>query len=126
MNIIPARIASRDLCLGYFVSDLYFSDVVKPDDDDYCWNINNNGDFTDDDEHLDLEADLLVGRAPVNSPEQAVNFIDKIKHYEQNTFPNQYKNISLIGAYITTCGFTGQNSCLGMVESCDYRRYNTE
>ena len=64
VNIIPSRIASNDLFSGYFVSDLYFSDVYKEGDDDYCWNTNYNDDFTDDYSDLDKYRIILLVELP--------------------------------------------------------------
>jgi hypothetical protein len=114
-DIIPARVVLNDIG-GLRVSDLYYADVADDNNPDYCWDYNHNGDFTDDDAYLDLEADLFVGRAPVSSPIEATNFISKILYYEQNTFPDQYKNISLIGAYLCACHDTNDppKNVLGM------------
>ena len=61
------------------ICDLYFADLTGD------WDADNDGiwgeKYTDG---VDLEPELLVGRLPINTPEEAANYIGKLIRYETN------------------------------------------
>ena len=63
---------------GDIPSDLYFGDL------DYSWDSNQNDLFGEMSDSVDLYADVIVGRAPVDNARQVQNFINKVKTYEGN------------------------------------------
>ena len=58
--------------------DLYYGDLQGE------WDGNGNGIYGEADDGVDLYPDLFIGRAPVNSVQQARVFIDKVLSYEQS------------------------------------------
>lgn len=107
--VIPSRI-------GYYYkegqsdeeenpTDLYYSDVYKLNTPNYNWNQNENaryGEGTGD--GVELGNDNFIGRSPVDTEEEAQNFVNKIINYEKlNGIPannrNYVNNMLFIGAY---------------------------
>lgn len=77
------------------ICDLYFADV------DGVWDADGDGVYGEPtQDSADLNADLLVGRLPLSTPEQVADYIDKLIAYEKN--PNngdyEYLNKSLFVA----------------------------
>jgi len=86
------------------LTDLYYSDLYFPDKSFCSWDSNNNGyygeywheDETDD--NLDLYPDIYIGRLPCDTKEDVDIVVDKIMHYEQQTYGEEWFNkIILIG-----------------------------
>lgn len=93
-------------------TDLYYSDVYKPNTVNYNWDSNNNGLFGENfyntttgtyfNDGCELGSDNFIGRAPVDNIIEAQNFVNKINSYEnlsgvtQTDFVN---NMLFIGAY---------------------------
>lgn len=107
--IIPARIG--DYHFDHNPTDLYYSDVYKvnsPPGYNYNWNQDGDQYFgeTDDDglEPL-LGVDNYIGRAPVNTPQEALNFKNKTINYEKlnglttQTQRSYVNNMLFLGAY---------------------------
>ena len=69
-------------------TDLYYSDIVDTscsgEIQNYNFDPNRDGQYGDvlSGEVLDLQPDLMLGRAPVNTAVQAQNFVDKVIAYE--------------------------------------------
>ncbi|MCK4662735.1 MAG: hypothetical protein KAT68_07715, partial [Bacteroidales bacterium] len=103
---IPARITTEMPYYGYYlyyVSDLYYSDVWKDNDDDYDWNWDNDHRFGygDDEElYLDLGHDNFLGRAPVSNTEQAQEFVEKIISYESEINNDHVNNVMLLAGHL--------------------------
>ncbi len=99
-DIIPFRKAFAFACSARLhpredslPCDLYFSDL------DGTWDENHNGVFGEVFDAVDLYPDIYVGRAPVNSTQQAEVFVNKILNYE-NSLYNDYLNHALFSAAV--------------------------
>ncbi|MBI5805379.1 VCBS repeat-containing protein [candidate division TA06 bacterium] len=74
-------------------TDLYYSDIVDTsctgDIQSYNFDPNRDGQYGDvlGGEVLDMQPDLLLGRAPVSTTAQAQTFVDKVLAYERNPPP---------------------------------------
>ncbi|MEW6359898.1 MAG: C25 family cysteine peptidase [Planctomycetota bacterium] len=101
VGVVPYRAAYGST--GCYVdnnipSDLYFSclDGSWNGDGDAIWGETTDG---EDSGEVDLMAEVLVGRAPVDTPEQAANFIRKTIFYENFEHDN-LGNVVLIGEHL--------------------------
>ncbi|MBN1871905.1 MAG: hypothetical protein JW800_04955, partial [Candidatus Omnitrophica bacterium] len=99
----------------YFFAPIYFfsdSSVSIPSDLYYtCLDGTMDGDFDGlygekDDPDLDLEAEVFVGRAPVNTASDVSNFVRKILSYEESTSAALDRACLLAG----TIGLVGETS----------------
>jgi hypothetical protein len=74
-------------------TDLYYSDIVDTscsgDIHSYNFDPNHDGQYGDvlGGDIVDLQSDLLLGRAPVTTASQAQTFVDKVLAYEKNPPP---------------------------------------
>jgi hypothetical protein len=81
-------------------ADIYFACL------DGNWNANGNADFgepaqaPDQGDDADFAEEVYIGRAPVNTPEQAQNFVDKILDYEGAGAGATYPNRALFAAEV--------------------------
>lgn len=104
-------------CGGYndtTPSDLYFSDIVPYSSD---WDANNNniyGEYIVD--SCDWFSDIYVGRFPVNTISEAINYVNKVLIYEKNP-PSGFIEKSLMagaGLWFDSTypySYFGSNSC---------------
>lgn len=115
INIIPARKGTKDN--GIHITDMYYSDVWKASITNYNWNPNGDDKFgyttsSDGETGIDLSADNIIGRAPVENAIEAQIFVDKVIGYEHltNVTSHDYvNNVLLIGAHqFNYNDFTGQ------------------
>jgi|GEM_PF-1915298 len=89
-DLIPVRYVTS-MGNTHIPSDLYYADLSG------SWDGNNNhifGEFNDD---CDLESDVFIGRASVDSMEEASNFVNKVLAYEKNPPKNWVKKALLVG-----------------------------
>jgi Ca2+-binding RTX toxin-like protein len=72
---------------GHIPTDMYFAciDGSWNGDGDALWGESNDGNWGGD---IDLMPDLAVGRAPVSTGQEAINFVNKVIHYETIAHPN--------------------------------------
>ena len=80
-------------------TDLYYSDIYDSDNIFCTWDSNGNNIFgeTGDDE-IDLLPDIHIGRIPCDTSEELNIVIDKIIHYETETYgENWFKDMIFIG-----------------------------
>lgn len=99
-NIIPARTAfAMDCQAGVspiendIPCDLYYADLEGN------WDANGNGIYGEVEDQVDLYPDVIVGRAPVENPEEAQAFVSKVLTYEKNP-PPDYQLRALFAAEI--------------------------
>lgn len=103
--IVPEKIASYD-GPEKNPSDLYYSDVFKPNmppNYNFNWNQNGNAIFGETADGLELGGDNYIGRAPVDTIEEVQNFVQKIITYESLTGVNNksyVNNMLFLGAYL--------------------------
>ncbi|MGB6093310.1 MAG: C25 family cysteine peptidase [Moheibacter sp.] len=117
--IIPERIGSYafESTDGPSPSDLYYCDVYKAGNPNYNWNQNGNAKFgeTGDGIESGLSGDNYIGRAPVDTEQEAQNFVAKIINYEKlNGLTTQAQrsyvnNMLFLGAYFSHVN-AGNNS----------------
>ncbi|MBN2465331.1 T9SS type A sorting domain-containing protein [candidate division WOR-3 bacterium] len=88
---------------GNIPSDLYFGDL------DYSWDSNQNDLFGEMSDSIDLYADVIVGRAPVDRAAQVQNFIAKVKTYEGNPATDYIKRSLLPSGWLwKSIGYHGR------------------
>ncbi|UCG53361.1 MAG: T9SS type A sorting domain-containing protein [Candidatus Latescibacterota bacterium] len=81
LGVVPERnISQSDTLSGFYMPvDLYFSDL------DGTWDSNDNHIYGEPGlDTLDMYSDVFVGRAPIETPAEATNFVHKVLTYEKN------------------------------------------
>lgn len=102
-DVVPVRevvdpAAGPGLDNGTEPTDLYYECL------DGTWDANGNGLYGELDDEVDLMPELMVGRIPVKTPEQARSVLAQIIRYEQNPEPGDWFNDFMIIA----------NDCFGI------------
>jgi len=104
---VPCRYSNVDD--GYmhkkFLSDLYFADIYKEENEFNNWDSNNNGIYSEwyeDDltptDTMDLIPDVAVGRLPCRNQAEVTSIVQKIIDYETNSNGEKWtKRVLLIG-----------------------------
>jgi hypothetical protein len=102
---VPVRYSNVDD--GYmdkqFLTDLYFADIYKNEDEFEDWDSNGNGVFSEwvgDNpiDVMDLIPDVYLGRLPCRNLYEVNDIVEKIINYENNAFNQSwFKNILLVG-----------------------------
>jgi hypothetical protein len=87
---------------GYYdetiITDLYYTDLFDSQGNFCSWDANNNSIFGEQGDKVDLYPDVHLGRLACSSVEQVNITVDKIIHYETETYGSSwYQNIILIG-----------------------------
>jgi len=123
---IPYRFSNVDdgLIHKQFLSDLYFADIYKENDDFEDWDSNGNGIFAEwysDDastsDTMDLKPDVAVGRLSCRYKREVVSIVEKIIDYENNAFGKPWSNRALLIGGDTNPGagdpfpFEGEADC---------------
>jgi hypothetical protein len=104
---LPIRISYASFEGGGLLTDLYYADIYN-DTGGFCsWDENGNGRYgevyhdhhhTYDIDGLDLFPDVNVGRLPCQNNAEVKTVVNKIIHYETETYGQSwFKNIILIG-----------------------------
>lgn len=95
-SVVPVRYVPWTAWPGYIPdlrvpTDLYYSDIVDTcygqDAHRYNFNYNRNDQYGELDgqaDRVDLQPDVFLGRAPVETPAQAAAFVAKLLRYEQH------------------------------------------
>jgi hypothetical protein len=95
-----AQVPSRRIRLDVFdetgdiPTDLYYGDL------EYTWDSNNNNVFGEMGDSVDLYADVIVGRAPVDRVSQVRNFIAKVRTYENDPATDYIKRSLLPSGWL--------------------------
>ncbi|MCX6666580.1 MAG: C25 family cysteine peptidase, partial [Euryarchaeota archaeon] len=89
----------------YIPSDAYYVSL------DGTWDENQNGRFGELEDDIELHAQLFIGRAPVNTLEEAANFVQKTIAYEQMALTNDayLKNMLLINSALDQYTYGGNS-----------------
>lgn len=114
---VPGRMAVKMPITGsieWNYTDMYFCDVYKYssnynlETDNYNWNSDGDSDFAWDEEYtstqVELGPDNFIGRAPVDTVDEAENFVNKVIAYENppaNLDTTYFNNMLFLGAYQT-------------------------
>lgn len=110
VDFIPCRYAYAMTCsAGYspgredtMPCDLYYADLQGN------WDLDNDGSYGEIEDSINLYPDLLVGRAPVNTIEEAQRFADKILIYEKNPQLNYLDNALFAAEILWSDPYTDQ------------------
>ncbi len=86
VDIIPCRFAYAMTCSAGFSPgredtmpcDLYYADLQG------TWDRDGDGSYGEIEDSIDLYPDLFIGRAPVNTIQEAQRFVNKLLTYEKN------------------------------------------
>ena len=81
------------------ITDLYYADIYDANGSFCSWDSNNNDKFGEtEDDQVDLYPDVHIGRLACDSCEEVHVMVDKIIHYETETFgQNWFHNMIFIG-----------------------------
>jgi len=81
------------------LTDLYYSDIYDSDGEFCSWNSNNNSKFGETvGDRLDLYPDVYIGRLACDKLEEVETVVDKIIHYENEAFyQDWFNNMIFIG-----------------------------
>ena len=118
-RVVPARIA--------FAMDFEFDPHNHPDENDIradlyysdldgTWNDNGNAIYGEVADNVDLYPDVYVGRASVNTLEEANTFVTKILEYENPSVTNQFKKMLFLGEIMWTDPWTDGGEGKDMID----------
>ena len=80
------------------LTDLYYADIYDSEDNFCSWDSNNNDNFGEEDDGLDFYPDIHIGRLACTTSEEVGIVVDKINHYEIETFGQSwFNNLILMG-----------------------------
>lgn len=80
------------------ITDLYYADLYDSQGNFCSWDANNNSIFGEPDDKVDLYPDVNLGRLACASVEEVNVVVDKIIHYETETYGSTwYKTMIFIG-----------------------------
>ncbi len=91
-EIIPVRYARSGIKNTDIPSDLYYAAL------DGNWNGNGNRIYGEFNDNVDLTPEVFIGRASVDTAEEASNFVEKVLNYEKRPPKNWVKKSVLCGA----------------------------
>ncbi|HVQ01756.1 MAG TPA: C25 family cysteine peptidase [Candidatus Thermoplasmatota archaeon] len=98
---IPIRISeasSHEYFGGQVITDLYYADVYDSQGNFCSWDANNNSIFGEITDKVDLYPDVRLGRLACDSVDEVNVVVDKIVHYETDTYGSSwYNNLILMG-----------------------------
>jgi hypothetical protein len=74
------------------ITDLYYSDIYDTYGNFSSWDTNNNNQFGESSDHVDLYPDVHLGRLACDSIQEVSITVDKIIHYETETYGSDWFN----------------------------------
>ena len=74
------------------ITDLYYSDIYDSSGAFSSWDTNNNDKFGESSDHVDLFPDVHLGRLACDSLQDVTIVVDKIIHYETETYGSDWFN----------------------------------
>jgi hypothetical protein len=74
------------------ITDLYYSDIYDSNGDFCSWDSNNNNQFGESSDRVDHFPDVHLGRLACDSLEDVTIVVDKIIHYETETYGSDWFN----------------------------------
>jgi len=122
---VPYRFSNVDdgFMHKQFLSDLYFADIYKENDEFEDWDSNGNGIFAEwyadgsSSDVMDLKPDVAVGRLSCRYKYEVLSIVEKIIDYENNAFGKPWSNRALLIGGDTNPGagdpfpFEGEADC---------------
>jgi len=99
VNKLPMRTIFWDVDMSVdMLTDLYYADMYDSEDHFCSWDSNNNDNFGEEDDGLDFYPDIHIGRLACTTAEEVGVVVDKIIHYERETFGQSwFNNLILMG-----------------------------
>ncbi|MFW3146957.1 MAG: C25 family cysteine peptidase [Thermoplasmatota archaeon] len=107
VSVVPYRstyVAANGYTSTDCAADLYYSDL------DRTFNEDNDTTYGETTDNVDLRPDVIVGRAPADTPSQMETFVSKTLTYEKDPPSGYLDNVTLAGEYLDD----NTNSSLGM------------
>jgi hypothetical protein len=74
------------------ITDLYYADLYDANNSFSSWDSNHNDVFGEEEDHVDLHPDVHIGRLACDSIKEVNVVVDKIIHYEEETFGEEWFN----------------------------------
>ncbi len=74
------------------ITDLYYSDIYDSSGEFCSWDSNNNNQFGESSDRVDLFPDVHLGRLACDSLQDVTIVVDKIIHYETETYGSDWFN----------------------------------
>ncbi|HWR27450.1 MAG TPA: C25 family cysteine peptidase, partial [Candidatus Thermoplasmatota archaeon] len=74
------------------ITDLYYSDIYDGSGNFCSWDSNNNDQFGEASDHVDLFPDVHLGRLACDTLQDVTIVVDKIIHYETETYGSDWFN----------------------------------
>ncbi|DAC73022.1 MAG TPA: hypothetical protein DSN98_02095 [Thermoplasmata archaeon] len=78
------------------ITDMYYSDIYDAHGNFSSWDTNNNNQFGESSDHVDLFPDVHLGRLACASLQEVNITVDKIIHYETETFGSTWFNTMIL------------------------------
>lgn len=115
-----------------YISDLYYADIYNEYGEFSSWNSNNNEYFGEwigssaQDKNIDLRPDVYLGRLACRNKNEVVVMVQKIIHYETETYNQEWFNRFVVVAGDTyppgqypfdTSAFEGEENTLNAIEN---------
>ena len=93
VNKLPLRTIFSNIDTSIdMLTDLYYADIYDSEYHFCSWDSNNNENFGEHDDGLDFYPDIHIGRLACTTSEEVCIVVDKIIHYERETFGQSWFN----------------------------------
>ncbi len=110
VDIVPCRFAYAMTCSAGFSPgredtmpcDLYYADLQG------TWDRDGDGSYGEVEDSIDLYPDLFIGRAPVNTIQEAQRFVNKVLIYEKNPVLDYLDNALFAAEILWSDPYTDQ------------------
>jgi len=89
------------------ITDMYYSDIYDPSGEFCSWDSNNNNQFGEASDYVDHYPDVHLGRLACDSLQDVTIVVDKIIHYETETYGSDWFNTMIYIGGNTFQGFQG-------------------
>ena len=125
----PATVPYRGLSCSVSSSSVYTDDDIPADIYfaalDGNWNTDSDNKWGEPGED-DLFSEISIGRAPVDSPEEAATFINKTISYQESPVPGQSRNLLLLGEKLWSNPLTyGGDEMDQLIDTCTAYGFST-
>jgi hypothetical protein len=94
---VPMRRCWQDVGYGNPETDFYYAELSLPDDQ--SWDLDGDHRWGENNDEIDLYAEVNVGRIPWSQASTVLHVCEKSVAYEQNDDPAFKKSILLLGAF---------------------------
>jgi len=99
VNKLPLRTIFWNIDMPIdMLTDLYYADIYDSGYNFCSWDSNNNNNFGEEDDGVDFYTDIHIGRLACTNTEEVGIVVNKIIHYEKETFNQSwFNNLILMG-----------------------------